>query len=637
MVPSLRSARVAIELIEEETSIYDERIAVRRLAFRNCLQHPERVFVPMDSSVESMVALGPPPWLVGSMYVLVPSILDIHYWHKSPWRIFGGGREEGTEAQAANKSLSTMNEALRMLVHFEFLDSGQVQFRSRLLAPRAVEQWRHAQGDPSRLDASKMLVTLAMKRKKEWLAEKIPRLEELPPEAAVIQETLHGAFPMGPYHGSDLHQRLVTHQPALSRMLLIDPVTLLAKQHLAYSDLNPSFGGVPCPNPHVDPHTQELINVLCEYGGALARYHVISIQSVAESLQDSPIVGRRIASFMAPPTKLTSFAISEYHVIIPIHSLRYPKHRQPAMMNSHGRVHGIVDGMEESLEFEEHSDTLFYIISREYGQLVAVYRSEAAYMESVVNAFESTDHQSIYLDALVSTAPPLIRTIEALRRHDTHHFEQEAIHAAKSATLLRRYCFSRLGEEMARFDGAAGQLPVFPLALFHQLTDYPLQASVLPLPVTGAPYRYCYGLSVDRDNRGRPGFLPNALVKCDLAAPIKSQQWHRAGYYPSPPVFVPRSDLAYSPSTPAVTRRAYQSSMSEDDGVLVLVALDVMGQRSLLIVLDAKDLRELARYVLPRALPLTYSRPWFSVPPPASPAVIPSIESPEKTALLPKD
>jgi torulene dioxygenase len=366
----------------------------------------------------------------------------------------------------------------------------------------------------------------------------------------------------------------------------------------------------------MDPRTGELINVLCELKDNPAKYHVISLSRSMDTFQNIPHVGNVVATFLAPPTKLEHFAISERFVIVVIHSNRYSK-RMPNYASS------VVDGVDSLLKFDEKADTLFYVISRSARQLVAVYRSEPSHVTAVVNAFEG-DSDTIYIDVVAGDSLSSNDRLVEIRVTEL----EELKHQLPPSSTLRRYCLFRLGEEIARFDGAAGQLPSFPLALFHHLTDYSLSSPVISPSFVGTPYRHAFGLTIDRDNRGKPGFLPNAIVKCDLSTPIRSKQWHRTGCYASAPLFIPRAELAY----PASTART-----EDDDGVIVTAVLDVFSQKSFLVVLDARDLRELARYTLPKSIPITPSTPVWC-PNRASLALPPAfVEVPEKTALLPRE
>ncbi len=92
-----------------------------------------------------------------------------------------------------------------------------------------------------------------------------------------------------------------------------------------------------------------------------------------------------------------------------------------------------------------------------------------------------------------------------------------------------------------------------------------------------------------------PGVSPNGgsnwlseVVKVDLETRERSS-WSEAGCWPGEPVFVGRP-----------------GAESEDDGVLLSVVLDAAAERSFLLVLDASDLRELARAEAPHHIPFGF-------------------------------
>lgn len=575
--------------------LFDERVAARRIAFRNAQIHPTTLTLHLDHTAESLTSLGSPPWLRGTFYLLVPAIFDIHYWQ-------GHYTLAGRVMRRETRSLEYLEDCPRMLVQVEFGNGGMdgvVQYKSQLLHRGAVEVWRRVQGIKEYLDERRISCTLGGVRKTSWL-ETIMRpfnvvnfTNDIPnAESTVVGETIMTTFPMGKYHGEDT--KLVVHQTGMRTIQTIDPLSLRPKRNLVYAQLDERFVGIPCSRPLVDLHNGELINVLIDYHSGprnssyrWAKYLVVSITTGANPSGVYGAEHQLIASFLAPPIKLECFALTANFVIVVIHPYTYISRlsRRP-----------IVSGIEEYLRFNRRDDTLFYVVSRKEKRLGAVWRSEASYVASIVNAFEGEN--SLFVDVVAGEEPDPTVKVESLRRRHVVQVENQT-DRVQQAKSLRRYCLFKVNEEMARFDGAAGQLAQFPLAPFHLLTEYELVAPHVPNASIGRPYRFAYGLAVDRENRGKPGYLSNALIKCDVEIPSKSMQWHREGLIAGPPVFIPRGELAYGQE-------------SNDDGVLMMVVLDVEAVRSWLMVLDARDLRELARYLMPTALSLAVSSPAWS-------------------------
>jgi carotenoid cleavage dioxygenase-like enzyme len=96
------------------------------------------------------------------------------------------------------------------------------------------------------------------------------------------------------------------------------------------------------------------------------------------------------------------------------------------------------------------------------------------------------------------------------------------------------------------------------------------------------PYRYVWG-----NGDGPSGWLER-IVKIDVGDG-SARSWSAPGRYPGEPVFVAR---------PGAER--------EDDGALLSVVLDADAGRSLLLVLDASDLSELARAEVPHHIPFSF-------------------------------
>jgi carotenoid cleavage dioxygenase-like enzyme len=103
--------------------------------------------------------------------------------------------------------------------------------------------------------------------------------------------------------------------------------------------------------------------------------------------------------------------------------------------------------------------------------------------------------------------------------------------------------------------------------------------------VCSRPYRYAYGVGV-RSSR-RSGFI-DRIVKLD-AERGETSGWQDHGAYPGEPVFVRRP-----------------GSRREDGGVLLSVVLDGIARTSYLLVLDARDMSELGRAIVPHHIPFGF-------------------------------
>jgi len=102
--------------------------------------------------------------------------------------------------------------------------------------------------------------------------------------------------------------------------------------------------------------------------------------------------------------------------------------------------------------------------------------------------------------------------------------------------------------------------------------------------VNGRHYRYAYGVGL---RKGSSGFI-DQLVKADVKKG-ESRIWREWGVYPGEPVFVPRP-----------------GAKSEDDGVLLSVVLDGRRRKSGLLVLDARNMEEIARASVPHHIPFGF-------------------------------
>ncbi len=106
--------------------------------------------------------------------------------------------------------------------------------------------------------------------------------------------------------------------------------------------------------------------------------------------------------------------------------------------------------------------------------------------------------------------------------------------------------------------------------------------------VNERPYRYAWGAGV-----GDSGWLDH-IARADLEAGT-CERWSETDCFPGEPVLVAAPRSANGDRAPA-----------EDDGVLLSVVLDGGRRTSFLLVLDARNLEELARAEVPHAIPFGF-------------------------------
>lgn len=136
-------------------------------------------------------------------------------------------------------------------------------------------------------------------------------------------------------------------------------------------------------------------------------------------------------------------------------------------------------------------------------------------------------------------------------------------------------------------------LPIQDAKLAFSLAN--IELPTIHLKLYNSPYRYAYG--THRTEAHAPGVFTDKIIKLDMQS--KSwKTWGADGYTTGEPIFVPRPHEN--------TDDGAINGEGEDDGVVLSVVLDGVKQRSMLVVLDAKDLTEIARAEMDRCFPLGF-------------------------------
>lgn len=121
------------------------------------------------------------------------------------------------------------------------------------------------------------------------------------------------------------------------------------------------------------------------------------------------------------------------------------------------------------------------------------------------------------------------------------------------------------------------------------LFDRPAELPRVPAEKVSQEYRYCYLVDYDFPNTLKD---KRSLYKVDVSTKT-ALSWAQEGCMPGEPIFVPRPN-----------------GETEDDGVILSLVLDFANHRSFLLILDARDMTELARAAVPHAVPLGLHGLW---------------------------
>ena len=260
----------------------------------------------------------------------------------------------------------------------------------------------------------------------------------------------------------------------------------------------------------------------------------------------------RLGAFgAAKPSYMHSFAITPNHLVVT---------EFPLVVNPLALLFWLKPFI-ENFTWEPRRGTPFTVLDRHTGEVVARVDADPFFAFHHVNAFERGDE--IVVDIVAYPDADIV----------THYYLERL-----TGTDLR-LPHGRLTRYTVPLKGARGRGGA-------RVRAEPLSDACIELPHIDYAHhnmdpaqRYVYGIGLQPD---REHEFYNQLVKIDTASGTTAA-WHETDCYPGEPIFVP-----------APERRG------EDHGVLLSVVLDADAGRSFLLVLDARDLGELARAALPQ-------------------------------------
>ena len=244
------------------------------------------------------------------------------------------------------------------------------------------------------------------------------------------------------------------------------------------------------------------------------------------------------------PAYMHSFALTERYAVL----AEWPLVLNPIRLALSGRP------FIENYRWEPERGTRYTVIDRTDGTVRARVQGPARFSFHHVNAFERDG--TLILDASTYDDPSII---------DLLYLDRARAGAGLPPARLARHTVPLDGGDVIVEQLAE---PNFELARI----DY--------RHFNGRDYRYAWGAT------SRGGAWLDGIVKLDATGADEPLVWSEDGCYPGEPVFVGRGE--------------------PDQGVLLSIVLDARRATSLLLVLDAATLDEVARAEVPHAIPFHF-------------------------------
>ena len=250
------------------------------------------------------------------------------------------------------------------------------------------------------------------------------------------------------------------------------------------------------------------------------------------------------------PAYIHSIGVSESRLVLV---------ETPLRINILRALSPFTEGFFELLDWEDDADTRFVVIDRESGETVLDQTVDPFFTFHIINAYD--DGEETVLDLVAFDDATIVDAL-SLETLATDGFD-----AAPPGRFVR----FRLGpDDISR----------------RRLYDGGLELPTVRTDRQTKPYRYVYAQATDREGA-------NGLVKVDTERETATEFWQR-DLYVEEPWMVPRPD-----------------GDAADDGVVLAPALDVDTERSVLLVLDAATLDELARAPVPHHNPFGFHGRFF--------------------------
>ncbi|KAI1331686.1 carotenoid cleavage dioxygenase 1 [Xylariaceae sp. FL0255] len=364
-----------------------------------------------------------------------------------------------------------------------------------------------------------------------------------------------------------------------TRMSRCDAETLeplgIAKQSALHPLLN---GPLTSAHAQLDPITGDLYN----YNLDLGRQATYRIFRIAAATGKVDIIAT-IRQSKTKPAYIHSFFLSPSFIIfcVPSTHISYNGLSIPWKGN-------IVDSLEP---FDPSKLCQWFVIDRHHGRgVVATFESPAGFFFHSVNAFEekidSTGEVEVACDVMEYPSNDIIRFFEMntlLRMNGTQEtFWGDEKRIRHRLTSLVRHRF-----RVPQYENASNSKParVAWEKVFEIKEPHAGELPTINRAYATKKYRYIYSLPTYGLST-----LNETIVKTDIVAKRTTFWQCPKGHTPSEAIFVAR------PRTGEETKTGSDADEEdEDDGVLLSVVLDGFNQKSYLVCIDAKTMKETGR------------------------------------------
>ncbi|KAF9270537.1 carotenoid oxygenase [Marasmius fiardii PR-910] len=342
---------------------------------------------------------------------------------------------------------------------------------------------------------------------------------------------------------------------------LLDPVSLEPLSTVTYQALDPRLDGqFSAAHECRDSEANEYYNYSLTLGPK-PTYKIFKIKG------DSGDIEILTEIKDAPPSYIHSFAITSKYVVLIIWQAHISGYGLPILY--HKNVAQAIAKWNPDL------DSVFYVIDKKKGGVVAKYTTPPFFCFHQLNAFDDPTKDDIVIDMAIYENHSVISNLYLDKLCNIKSENSMAMGRA------RRFRLSSITSPKSQRPRAAE-------------VEFTLgQSDSIELPTINPgnsqrPYRYAYGIN-KRDAHDHSTFA-DRIIKLDVTNTESGHKfWQAPGYTPSEPIFVPRPD-----------------GQSEDDGAVLSVVLDGERGKSMLVILDATDMKEVARAEMETVYPIGF-------------------------------